>query len=498
MYFLGYDIGSSFIKASLIDGATGGLVASASAPGTEMKIAAPKVGWAEQDPETWWNNVKDVTGKLLSGISVNPKDIKAIGISYQMHGLVVVDKNQRVLRPSIIWCDSRATEIGEKAFKKIGQKKSLKHFLNSPGNFTASKLKWVKENEPGLYEKIDKIMLPGDYIAMKLSGEAQTTISGLSEGVFWDYKKQDIADLLLDFYGISKELLSAIVPTFGEQAELSSEAAKELGLKAGTKITYRSGDQPNNAFSLNCLNPGELAATAGTSGVVYGVTDQTEFDERSRVNTFVHINHTDKKPRYGILLCVNGTGSLNNWLKQLLNVSGNISYQQMNDLAAGAPAGSDGLLFYPFGNGAERILEDRNIGASLHGLQFNRHSSSHVLRAAQEGTVFALNYGLEIMRGMGVKAKVVRAGEANMFLSPLFRETFASLTGTVVELYNTDGSQGAARGAGVGMGYYKNYKEAFHGLKKIQTIEPDKQLAKTYKEAYGNWLMQLNKFLKKG
>ena len=495
MHFIGFDIGSSSVKASLIDGASGKLIASATSPEGEMKISSPKPGWAEQEPETWWKNVKAACADILHKSSIAPEDIKAIGIAYQMHGLVLVDKKRKVLHPAIIWCDSRAAQIGARAFKKIGEEKCLEHFLNSPGNFTASKLRWVKENEPEIYNQVYKFMLPGDYIAMKMSGEIQTTISGLSEGILWDYKGQKLADLLLDHYGISKDLVPDVVPTFSVQAELSSKAAKELGLKSGTKITYRSGDQPNNAFSLNVLNPGEIAATAGTSGVIYGVTDEAKYDGQSRVNPFVHVNHTANSKRYGVLLCINGTGILNSWLRRFLSTGSTITYENMNHLAAKAPAGSGGLFFYPFGNGAERIFDNKNIGASLQNFQFNTHHAPYVIRAAQEGIVFALNYGLGIMNDMGIRPKVIRAGEANMFLSPVFRTALSSLTGTVIELYNTDGSQGAARGAGVGLGYYKNFNEAFKSLKKIRSIEPDKKLSGIYQGAYRNWLIHLKKIL---
>ncbi len=490
MYFLGYDIGSSSVKASLLDGASGQIIASAASPEEGMDIQAPQPGWAEQDPEQWWQNVRLATANILLRSAVAPAAIQSIGIAYQMHGLVVVDKNHRVLRPAIIWCDSRASETGQKAFSSLGEKYCREHFLNSPGNFTASKLKWVKENEPELYSRIHKILLPGDYIAMKMSGKAQTTLTGLSEGIFWDYKEQGMAHSLLKHYGIDQSLLPEQVNVFSVQAELSEPAAKDLGLITGTKISYRSGDQPNNAFSLNVLNPGEVAATAGTSGVVYAVTDQNKYDEKSRVNTFLHVNHSKEKIRNGILLCVNGTGILNRWLKNTLAIS---SYEKMNEMAAQAPVGSEGLLCYPFGNGAERILENIQTGASVKNVQFNIHKAPHLLRAAQEGIIFALQYGLQIMNGMGTSAKVIRAGEANMILSPVFCEAFASLTETTLELYQTDGSQGAARGAAIGTGYYADFQEAFQKLEKRRTVEPSTKSISVYKEAYNRWLEHLTK-----
>jgi xylulokinase len=481
---LGYDVGSSSVKATLLDAETGTAIASATMPEKELEIIAKQPDWAEQHPQTWWENLVVATQKIKAATNFNTGDVRGIGISYQMHGLVIVDKNKEVLRPAIIWCDSRAVEIGKKALKGIGEKKCLSHLLNSPGNFTASKLKWVEDNEPKVYAKIHKMMLPGDYIAMKMTGEIRTTPSGLSEGIMWDFKKQGLADLIMEYYRIPEELVAEVVPTFSVQGNLTKEAANTLGLKAGTIVSYRAGDQPNNALSLNVLNPGEIAATAGTSGVVYGITSEAKYDAKSRVNTFVHVNHEPKKPRYGVLLCVNGTGILNSWLK---HNTGSSDYPEMDAMAEKAPVGSDGLVILPFGNGAERTLENRNIGASVHGLNFNTHNRSHLLRAAQEGIVFALNYGVEIMRKVGVKAKTVRAGHANMFLSPLFSEAFATVTGSRVELFKTDGSQGAARGAGIGAGLYRGPEDAFVGLTPVKTVEPNRKLSSAYADAYKNW-----------
>jgi xylulokinase len=491
---LGYDVGSSSVKATLMEAETGKALASATSPDKELEIIAKQPGWAEQEPDTWWQHVKLATEQIKAKAPFDSCDVKAIGISYQMHGLVVVDKNQQVLRPAIIWCDSRAVPIGQKAAKDIGARRCLKRLLNLPGNFTASKLKWVKDNEPKLCTRIDKMMLPGDFIAMKLTGEIRTTPSGLSEGIMWDFEKGRLADFVLDNYGIAPDLVAETVPTFSIQGELTRGAAEELGLHAGTRVSYRAGDQPNNALSLSVLQPGEIAVTAGTSGVVYGVTDKKNYDPKSRVNIFVHVNHTAKKPRYGVLLCLNGTGILNSWLKHNL-AGGGIDYPQMNDLAAQVPVGSEGLIILPYGNGAERTLENRNIGASVHGWNFNIHKKPHFLRAAQEGIVFALNYGLQIMRDMGTKLRTVKAGNANMFLSPLFAEAFATITGATVELYNTDGSQGAARGAGIGAGLYRSPEDAFIGLEPVRTVEPNKQLKKAYQNAYENWEAVLDKQL---
>lgn len=490
-YLLGIDLGSSSIKVSAIEADTGSLAGTSVSPEQEMEMQALKPGWAEQDPDLWWNHVINATNKLLETTGISKNEVAAIGISYQMHGLVVVDKNKRVLRPSIIWCDSRAAEIGEKAFKEIGPEKCLENFLNSPGNFTASKLRWVIENEPELYRKIHKIMLPGDFIGMKMTGRICTTHSGLSEGIMWNFKQNALANEILNTFKIDKDLIPETLDSFGDHGGLTAEAAEQLGLQEGTKVTYRAGDQPNNAFSLNVLNPGEVAATAGTSGVIYGITDTPDYDEKSRVNTFVHVNHTADQNRYGVLLCINGTGILNSWLRKQFSIESTLSYEQMNSVAEKAPIGSDDLKILPFGNGAERIFENKDIGAQIHGLNFNRHTNSHLLRAAQEGIVFSLYYGFQIMQEMGITLDTVRAGKANMFLSPLFRDAFVNLTGTRLELFNTDGSQGAARAAGVGSGTYANHSEAFEGLNRLELLEPEPEKRKLYLEAYQNWLHTL-------
>ena len=486
MYLLGYDIGSSSVKASLVEAATGACVGSTFYPKSEAPITAVRAGWAEQDPESWWKYLKLATADIMAASHIDAADIKAIGISYQMHGLVCVDKQQQVVRPSIIWCDSRAVPYGEKAFRQLGEERCLQHLLNSPGNFTAMKLAWVKENEPETYRRINKIMLPGDYIAMRLSGDICTTVSGLSEGIMWDFKENRPAQFLLDFYGIDSSLIADVKPTFAVQGTVSRSAAAELGLCEGTPIAYRAGDQPNNALSLNVFNPGEIASTAGTSGVVYGVNGTVDYDPKSRVNTFAHVNHTAQNPRTGVLLCINGTGILNSWIKRNFVAQGT-SYEQINEMAALAPVGCDGISILPFGNGAERVLENKEAGCSIHGINFNNHNLNNVLRAAQEGIVFSFKYGIEVMEQMGMTVKKIHAGRANMFLSPIFRNTLAGVTGADIELFDTDGSVGAAKGAGLGAGIYSSTAEAFASLERLAVIHPDDAQADAYADAYARW-----------
>lgn len=496
MYFLGLDIGSSSVKVAIIDGETGECIAQTQKPDSELVIDAPEPGYAEQSPESWWQAVSDGVKQLLAERPEAGQKISAIGISYQMHGLVVIDKHQKVLHPAIIWCDSRATQTGEEAFTFLGEDWCMRHLLNSPGNFTLSKLKWLADNKPEIFAAVDKIMLPGDYIAMRLSGEVSTTPSGLSEGILWDYQNREPARDMLARLGVDSSLLPGIVPNFGEGGVLSRSAAEELGLAPGIKLTYRAGDQPNNAVSLNVLEAGELAATAGTSGVVYAVTDQLIADRNQRINSFLHVNaQTDQA--VGLLACINGAGRLNSWLRQMLSAAGGeVSFEQLNNLAAQAPVGSLGLSVHPFGNGAERILGNKLVQAQLQGIDFNRHGLPHIARAVQEGVAFAMAAGVTLINSLGVASRVIRAGKANMFLSEIFASAFVNTARTTVELYDTNGAEGAARAAGWAGGYYSSREDAFRGLKKIQTLEPQPDLAHCYEDVYGRWREQLNRIVK--
>ena len=489
MYLLGYDLGTSSVKACILEAETGKVVASDFFPKQEAPIKSLQSGWAEQSPPDWWKRIIDVTHLVLSQAEINPADIKAIGISYQMHGVVLVDRRGNVLRDSIIWCDSRGVAYGDRATADLSPEAIMPVILNKPGNFTATKLAWVKEHEPELFEKIWKVMLPGDYVAYRMTGRCCTNPEGLSEYMLWDFQQNCPAHILLDYFGFSEGILPEITSTFGNQGELTAEAAEALGLKQGTPVTYRAGDQPNNALSLNVFNPGEVASTAGTSGVVYGINGTVAYDPLSRVNNFAHVNHSTSLTRIGVMTCINGTGILNSWCKRNIAPKG-CSYSEMNDIAAQAPVGSDGLTVLPFGNGAERVLENREIGCTFSGINFNIHNRSHMLRAAQEGIVFSFMYGMEIMESIGMHIHNIHAGKANMFLSKVFRDTLASVSDATIELYDTDGAVGAARGAGIGAGIYRDNTEAFASLVKLDEIHPAPNRT-PYLEAYSRWKSRL-------
>jgi xylulokinase len=491
MLLLGIDLGTSSVKISVVDAANQQCIAEAQFPETENEIISVQPGWAEQSPDQWWEHVKQGILKCHALSKYDPLDIAAIGIAYQMHGMVIVDKEQHVLRNSIIWCDSRAVDIGNVAFEEIGEEKCLSHLLNSPGNFTASKLAWVKENEPAIYKKIDKVMLPGDFIAMKLTGEITTTISALSEGIFWDFKKNEISKDVLNYYGFDGKLFPTVQPLFAAHGQVKSTVASRLNLKKGIPVSYKAGDQPNNALSLNVLEPGEVATTAGTSGVIYGVSSELSSDSQSRINSFAHVNHVIGHNRIGVLMCINGTGIFNRWIKNIAGV--NHTYAGLNEEAAKVSAGADGLFALPFGNGAERMLNNRIVGGHFFNLDFNVHSLPHLVRAVQEGIAFSFRYGLDIMRENSINPTVIKAARTNLFLSDVFTQTFANVNNVTVEFYEGDGSYGAAIGAGIGAGIYKTAAAAAAGRKPVGVVKPARQ--EEYNDLYLQWDELLSKQL---
>lgn len=487
MYTIGYDIGSSSIKIALVQTDTNQNVAVIQEPETEMPIKALQPGWAEQDPEMWWRYLCTGTHRLLTKTKIKSTEIQAIGISYQMHGLVILDKNKTLLRDAIIWCDSRAVGIGELAETEVGVLRCTSHLLNAPGNFTASKLKWVRDYEPEIYTKTAYYMLPGDYISYKLTGEINTTINGLSEGILWDFKENKVADWLLDYYGIASDLTPPLVGNFTNQGFVHGEASAACGLPENIPVRYRSGDQPNNALSLNVLQPGEAAATGGTSGVVYAITDKINSKEIHRINQFAHVNHTDENPRIGKLLCINGAGIQYSWLRKITKEK---TFEAMNAQAAQVPIGASDLVCLPFGNGAERMLQNKALGAQWHHLDFNRHTEGHLYRAALEGVAFAFVYGMELMRNDASDIQVIRAGNDNLFQSKIFSQTVATLIGQEIEIYKTTGALGAARAAAVEGHDLSRFREK-NSQGRESVFSPVEQ-KEAYEAAYSKWKKVLN------
>jgi len=496
MYLIGYDIGSSSIKTALVRADTREVVDLIQYPEQEMDMISRQKGWAEQQPELWWRYLCLSTKKIIKKNKIKSKDILSIGISYQMHGLVIVNKDKRVLRPAIIWCDSRSVSIGDRAFDDLGHEHCLSHYQNSPGNFTASKLKWVKDNEPDIYKNIYKIMLPGDYIAMKLTNKINTTVSGLSEAVLWDFKNNKLANKILDYYDLDHELIPDLVPTFAVSGELTKKASKETGLAKGIPVSYRAGDQPNNALSLNVLRPGEIAATSGTSGVVYGVVDKLIYDSESRVNAFAHVNHETKKKRIGVLLCINGAGIQYGWIRSQM-ARPERTYEDMERMLTAVPVGSEGVCVLPFGNGSERIFNNRNLESHIRNIEFNRHTRAHIYRAALEGVAFTFVHGIDLLKEMGIKINSMRVGYDNMFKSKVFATTIATLLGINIEVVETTGAVGAALASGYGCGHFNSLEAVMKKIKPLKVYKPASNYG-DYNQAYTYWRDALSQLVGAG
>ena len=484
MIAIGFDIGSSFVKAALVEVETGKPIARARVPEVEIPMEAQQLGWAEQHPNLWWQYLCEATQKLLTETDINPEQISSIGISYQMHGLVLVDRDLNPLRKSIIWCDSRATSYGEKAFEKLGKGYCKDHLLNSPGNFTASKLAWVIENEPELYQKAYKLMLPGDFLAAKLSGIPQTTITGLSEGIFWDFKNDQASQALFDHYQIDQSLVPEVVDNFTVQATVSNAGAQATGLKEGPPITYRAGDQPNNAYTLGARKAGDVVATGGTSGVVYALTDQLSGNELTKVNTFAHVNYQPQQKMFGKLLNLNGAGIQYRWLHQLM---GEVGYEKLNEMAQQAPIGSNGLQVFPFGNGAERMLDNKIVNGHISNINFNIHDNNHMVRATLEGIAFAMIYGIEILKNDGVDIENLKVGNDNLFLSDVFSKTIADTLGISIQMLEATGAEGAAK-ASISNPHQTQNNDNINITK---TIKPNPKLQVESIASFEKWKTQL-------
>ncbi len=471
---LGIDIGSSSVKVALID-REGRAIAEVREPSQEMPMKSLQAGWAEQDPEMWWQYTCEAIEKITSQLETS--DILSIGLAHQMHGLVLVDQQGNLLRDAIIWCDSRAVPYGSLLADHIGTKQCLDSMLNLPGNFTASKLAWIREHEPDIYKKIACVMLPGDYICYRLTGELSTTAGNLSEGCFWDFKGHRLSPKILEALGLSIDHFPAILQCMDNHGVTRGQIDIN-GLPDEIPVCYKAGDQPNNAYALGVTEPGQVAGTGGTSGVIYAVTDKLVADPSQAVNSFAHFNHSSKTSRIGILLCINSVGILYAWMRRML---GDLSYGHMEELASRAPVGSDGLAIIPFGNGAERMLGNQPSSASIHGIQLNRHDQSHLIRAALEGLAFSYAHGIEKMRALGVEIHHFRVGNDNLFQSEIFAQSLADLSQCEIEVIECSGAVGAARGGAHGGGHQLAIQDQIHF-----TYSP-RPLSDSLSEAYQQW-----------
>lgn len=472
MAFLGIDVGTSSVKVSIV-GEDGVILASATAPASsERAINSPNPNWAEQNPEDWWEDAQQAILNLPLEARLQ---VEAIGIAYQMHGLVLVDSQFQPVRPSIIWCDGRNIQESQILAESLGLDALENRLLNKPGTLTLAKLAWVAEHEPETLAKAHTFGLPGDFIAYKLTGEWSTTKSGYSEMVGWDFGASIPFEEGFRKAGWKLPLPEAR-PNLEEGAPIQKVIAEKLGLPPSARVTYRAGDQPNNAFGLGVLQQGETAISAGTSGVLYGIGDSSP-GLHEGINRFLHVNS-----QIGVLMCLNGVGSAlafarRTWFQ-------NQSYEALSELASQANP-ENCPYFFPFGNGAERILSERAFSGFTE-LDFNRHNLPELARSVFEGIAFAYRLGSEKMEKAGCLSKVVNGTESGLLKSSFFAQLLANELQVELILSEGDGSTAAARGAALGI---KKILPKPAPLKRYLPTSPANH------ERFSHWHKILEKFL---
>lgn len=478
MYFLGIDLGTSSVKIVLIDD-QGKLIKSSS---KRYPVFYPKTTWAEQDPNDWWKAVKEGIREIL-GSDIRKEDIKSIGLSGQMHGLVTLDKNNNILMPAILWCDQRTQEECDFLNYEIGQEKLSFYTSNKAlTGFTAPKILWVKKHRKDVYDKIAHILLPKDYIRFKLTGEYATDVSDASGTLLFDVKNRKWSSEMLDIVGLSKKVVPKCFESYEVTGEISKAAAVETGLQEGTLVVGGGGDQACGAVGTGTVQSGVLSVALGTSGVVFACQDSHSIDRQNRLHSFCHAN--GKWHVMGVML--SAASCLKWWIENITKVmSENNVYDTLLAEAEGASAVSEGLFFLPYLVGERTPYSDPDARGAFIGLNIT-HERSHLTRAILEGVSFGLRDSLEIIRDLKVPIDSIRVSGGGA-TSILWRRILANIFDCQIDLVNsTEGpGLGAAILAAVGFGAFDSVNDATEKIIKVtDTILPDKEEVKIYNEAY--------------
>lgn len=485
-YLLGIDIGTSGTKTVLFDEA-GNTIASALG---EYPLYQPNVGWAEQDPEDWWKATFSTIKAVLGKSGVNPSDVKGVGLSGQMHGAVLLDKDNQVLRKAIIWCDQRSSAECDQITSIIGKERLIEITANPAlTGFTASKVMWVKNNEPEIFEKVKKILLPKDYIRFKLTGEFATEVSDASGMQFMDIPKRKWSSEVLDKLGIDKGLLGDVYESQEVSGKVHKAAAELTGLKEGTPVVGGAGDQAAGAVGNGIVRPGVISSTIGTSGVVFAFSENVSIDPKGRVHTFCHaVPNT-----WHIMGVTQGAGLSLKWFrdnfcieeKRTAELMGIDPYVLMDQEADRVEAGCSGLIYLPYMMGERTPHLDPNAKGVFFGLSA-KHEKQDMLRAVMEGVVYSLKDCLEIIKEMGVDVSEVRASGGGG-KSKLWRQMQSDVFGTEITTINSSegGALGVALLAGVGTGVYSSVPEACDAIIKVKTRQAaDMALNAKYQKFY--------------
>jgi xylulokinase len=482
-YYLGIDIGTSGTKTLLVD-EKGALIAEASA---SYAVMTPKPGWSEQDPEAWWSATVTTVGEVMKKSSLKPSDVRAIGLSGQMHGSVFLDRDDRVIRPALLWNDQRTTAEIDQITERAGGRKKLIKMVANPAltGFQAPKILWLRNQEPKNFQRLAKVLLPKDEIRRRLTGGYATEVSDASGTLLLDVVKRRWSTKLLDALELDSRLLPEVFESEDVTGTLTSEAASQLGLTTECKVVGGAGDCAAGAIGNGVVKSGILSTSIGTSGVMFVHSDQPQYDARGRLHTFCHAVR-GKWHMMGVNLC--SGGSLQWWVESVLQGLGDTDadlFQRATGEAADVPPGSENLLFLPYLSGERTPHADPHARGAFVGLGLN-HRRPAMTRAVMEGIVFALRDSLQIIRELDVPVKQIRVSGGGS-RNPLFRQLQADIFGKKVTSLKVE--QGPAYGvallAAVGDGAYRNIESACKATIEVaEETASDRKAVKTYENLF--------------
>ncbi len=486
-YWLGVDIGTGGSRALLVD-AEGHVAAGVTAAHEDIQMAHPL--WAEQRPENWWDAAVEAIQGVLAKAGVRGEDVAGVGLSGQMHGLVLLDSENRVIRPALIWCDQRCQEQVDWINATAGAEMVLKQTANPVlTGFTAPKLIWVRDNDPSSYERTRQVLLPKDYIRFCLTGEFAGDVSDASGTALFDVVHRRWAEPLIEKLGIDRSVLPRVVESSELTGVISEEAASKTGLAAGTPVVGGAGDQAASAVGNGIVDSGLVSCTIGTSGVVFSHLDEAGFDPRGRVHTFCHA----VPGKWHVMGVTQGAGLSLQWFRNQLGADavheagekGIDSYDVLMEEAATAPVASEGLFWLPYLMGERTPHLDALARGGWVGLTA-KHTRAHLIRSVIEGVSYSLKDCLEIVESLGVDVKVVRASGGGA-RSPFWRSVLAGVFDRPIATLETQ--EGSAYGAAllgmVGNGHFGSVTEACRAtISESDRLEPDKGMAAVYQNSY--------------
>lgn len=477
-YLLGLDIGTSGVKALLLS-EEGKVINTCS---DNYPLSTPNSGWAEQMPAEWWYAVVKVINKIIKDSNIKSENIVGISLSGQMHSSVFLDKNMEVIRPAILWSDTRTAKQCEEIMSKAGGLKRLIKKVSNPAleGFTAPKILWLKENEPDNYQKVNFVLMPKDFIRYKLTGEVNTEVSDAAGTLLFDVKKKEWSKEFIETLGLKDDILPPVIESIDLGGKISETTARLTPLKEGIPVVAGGADNACGAVGSGIIKKGRIMVSIGSSGVVLAQTDQPYADKKGRIHLF---NHAKPNSWYmmGVML---SAGISFNWLKDSL-FDGHLNYEKLNEKAMDIEIGSEGLIFLPYLYGERTPHRDADARGVFFGIS-GRHKQGHFIRSVMEGITFGLKDSLRLIQQQNIKSKEIRVigGGAK---SKIWQQILADIFGYPISLLNIEEGPafGAAIIAGIGIGVFKSFKEVSDSIIKVEKrVKPNKENVKRYKEYY--------------